>query len=240
MFASHLDVPSELLVPPEAHGRGFCPHDAALVLDGWLRRLAAQDARGRIVLGRLARAFLRRRGHHDLGFSRLGDYSRERLGISAREHQSLATVSARLERLPQLRAAFADGDWSAIRDAVPHDIDGLEADGDGLDPFALDARMRAVLRAMRRIDWQLGRLLRVFLDRRLYRLMEFPSAERYVTERLGLSARKARALVALERKTWQADAFGTAYRAGELSWVRALTLLPIVAEPTAAPWVERA
>ena len=70
--------------------------------------------------------------------------------------------------------------------------------------------------------------------------MEFPSAERYVTERLGLSARKARALVALERKTWQADAFGTAYRAGELSWVRALTVLPIMAEPTAAAWVERA
>jgi len=93
---------------------------------------------------------------------------------------------------------------------------------------------------VRRVDWQLGRLLRVFLDRRLYRLMEFPSVERYVTERLGLSARKARALVALERKTWQADAFGTAYRAGELSWVRALTVLPIMAEPTAAAWVERA
>src|SRR5204863_6379650 len=226
----------------------------------------------------------------ELGFGRLGDYSRERIGLSARELQSLATVSAHLERLPRLRAAFVDGvlswaqirlltavatpedeaewlaraegrtvralaavmrtppdgedddaaaagfrlgcprrvrrlgqevvalarrmaggdltqgqaaeaiaaeglsarppcaeawpaaeppsptpadpdetravfadlDWSAIRDAVPHDIDGLEADGDGLDPFALDARMRAVLRAMRRIDWQLGRLLRVF------------------------------------------------------------------------------
>jgi len=335
-------------------------------VDGWLRRLAAQDARGRTVLGRLAQAFLRRRGHYQLGFSRLGDYSRERLGISARELQSLATVCARLERLPRLRAAFVDGvlswaqirllttvatpedeaewlaraerctvralaavirtppdgedddearfrlrcprrlrllwqqvvdlarcmagseltqgqaaeaiaaeglsarapcgepwpaaepprttpadlhesravfadlDWTAIRDALPEDIEGLDADVDGLDPFALDLRMRAVLQAMRRVDWQLGRLLRVFLDRRLYRLMEFASADRYVTERLGLSARKARALVALERKTWQADAFGAAYRAGELSWVRALTLLPIVAEPTAAAWVQRA
>jgi len=360
-----MDVPPELLVPSEAYGRGFCPHDAALVLDGWLRRLAAQDARGRLVLGRLARAFLRRHGHHELGFGRLGDYSRERIGLSARELQSLATVSAHLERLPRLRAAFVEGvlswaqirllaavatpedeaewlsraegrtvralaavmrtppdgdddearfrlrcprrvrllwqqvvelarrmagteltqsqaaeaiaaeglsarlpcdeswpateaprtppadpdetrtvfaelDWSAIREALPDDVDGLDADANTLDPFALDARMRAVLRAMRRVDWQLGRLLRVFLDRRLYRLMEFPSAERYVTERLGLSPRKARALVALERKTWQADAFGTAYRAGELSWVRALTLLPIVAEPTAAAWVERA
>src|SRR5438552_1175426 len=246
MFASHMDVPSELLVPPEAHGRGFCPHDAALLLDGWLRRLAAQDARGRIVLGRLARAFLRRRGHHDLGFSRLGDYSRERLGISAREHQSLATVSARLERLPQLRAAFADGllSWAQIRlltaVATPEDEAEWLARAEGRTVRALAARMRAVLRAMRRIDWQLGRLLRVFLDRRLYRLMEFSSAERYVTERLGLSPRKARALVAVERKTWQADAFGEAYRAGDLSWVRALTLLPVVAESTAAAWVERA
>jgi hypothetical protein len=361
-----MDVPPELLVPPEAHGRGFCPHDAALVLDGWLRRLAAQEARGRTLLGRLAHAFLRRRGHHDLGFGRLGDYSRERLGVSARELQSLATVSARLERLPRLRAAFADGllgwaqlrllaavatpededawlaraegrtvralaatirtppdgededgarfrlrcprrvrllwqqvvelarrmagseltqgqaaeaiaaeglsartpcgeawpaagapspapadpeetravfadlDWSAIREALPEDVDALDAAADALDPFALDARMRAVLRAMRRIDWQAGRLLRVFLDRRLYRLMQFPSAARYVTERLGLSARKARALVAVERKTWEADAFGTAYRAGELSWVRALTILPVVAERTAEAWVDRA
>jgi len=361
-----MDVPPELLVPPDAYGRGFCAHDAALVLDGWLRRLAAQEARCRTVLGRLAHAFLRRRGHHDLGFGRLGDYSQERLGISARELQSVATVTARLERLPRLRAAFADGvlgwaqlrllvavatpddedewlaraegrtvralaavirtspdgeeeddarfrlrcprrvrllwqqvvelarrmagseltqgqaaeaiaaeglsarppcgeawpaaeppspppadpqetravfadlDWSAIREALPEDVDGLDADADALDPFALDARMRAVLRAMRRIDWQVGRLLRVFLDRRLYRLMLFPSAARYVTERLGLSARKARALIALERKTWEADAFGAAYRAGELSWVRALTVLPVVAERTAAAWVDRA
>src|SRR5690348_4198894 len=100
--------------------------------------------------------------------------------------------------------------------------------------------MRTVLRAMRRLDWQLGRLLRVFLDRRLYRRMLFPSAARYVTERLGLSGRKARALVAVERKTWEADAFGAAYRAGDLSWVRALTILPVVAERTAAAWVARA
>src|SRR6266446_8418802 len=117
MFAQPMDVPPDVLVPPEAYGRGFCPHDAALVLDGWLRRLAAQDTRGRMVLGRLARAFLRRRGHHELGFGRLGDYSRERLGLSARELQSLATVSSRLECLPRLRAAFVDGvlSWAQIR-----------------------------------------------------------------------------------------------------------------------------
>src|SRR5438876_9317260 len=143
-----MDVPPELLVPPEAYGRGFCPHDAALAVDGWLRRLAAQDARGRTVLGRLAQAFLRRRGHYQLGFGRLGDYSRERLGVSARELQSLATVNARLERLPRLRAAFANGvlSWAQIRllaaVATPEDETEWLARADGRTVRALAAVMR--------------------------------------------------------------------------------------------------
>jgi hypothetical protein len=359
-----MDAPADLLVPPEAHGRGFSPHDTAVVIDGWLRRLASQEARCRTILGALARCFLACHGHHELGFARLGDYTRERLGLSAREVQSLATVSARLEGLPRLRAAFAEGvlswaqvrllaavatpdseaewlelargrtvralaalirspgdddeeddgrfrlacprrvrlfwqqvvelarrmagteltygqaaeaiaaeglsarpavdqrwpvpdpaapepahpeetraafvdlDWSALREAAPDDISGFDRDADTLDPFTIDTRMRSVLRTMRRVDWQLGRLLRV--DRRLYRLMLFPSAARYVTERLGISARKARALVTVERKTWEAEPFGMAYRSGDLSWVRALTILPLVAESTAAAWVARA
>ena len=105
-------------------------------------------------------------------------------------------------------------------------MERLAQEVDDLNPAALDARMRAVVRALHRIEWQIGRLLRVFLDRRLYRLMCFPSAARYLTERLGISARKARALVALERKTWEAPALGEAYRAGALSALQALTVLP--------------
>src|SRR2546430_8294412 len=110
-------VPAEYLVPPEAHGRGFQRHDAALVIDGYLRRLAAQDARCRAVLGPLARAFLKRRGQQVLGFARLGDYACERLGLSARELQSLATVTERLEALPAARAAFEAGEvsWAKVR-----------------------------------------------------------------------------------------------------------------------------
>jgi hypothetical protein len=52
--------------------------------------------------------------------------------------------------------------------------------------------------------------------------------------------RKARALIAIERKTWHAPELGEAYREGRLSWVRALTLLPVVGECAAAAWVARA
>src|SRR5439155_11923612 len=116
-------------------------------------------------------------------------------GLSARLPCDESWPATEAPRTPpadpdETRAVFAELDWSAIREALPDDVDGLDADANTLDPFALDGRMRAALHAMRRADWQLGRLLRVFLDRRLYRLMEFPSAERYVTERLGLSARR--------------------------------------------------
>jgi hypothetical protein len=360
-------VPEDLLVPPEAYTRGFSHIDAALVLDGWLRRLAAQDARCRLVLGRVAAAFLRSRAAQQLGFARIHDYAGERLGVSGRELQSLAHVVGRLADLPGLRAAFHTGrlswaqlrllvgvatadteaewlaaalgsstraleatvrkagrtpevedaedepvlrfrlrcsrrvrrlwgetvrlarqvagaeltagqaaeaigaeglsgapagsdppafpaaapyaddaspvpdlDWAAVREALPADVEALADGVDACEAFALDVRLRAALRARQRIDWQMGRLLRVFLDRRLHRAFGFPSAAQYLRERLGVSARKARALVALERKTWQAPGLGEAYRAGDLSWVRAQALLPVAREDTIAAWLARA
>jgi hypothetical protein len=291
-------VPDAVLVPPEAHGRGFSQHETALVLDGYLRRLASQNSRCRTVLGRLAKRFLARSLYHELGFARLADYARERLAISARELESLAAASAALKRLPDVRDAFergelswsqlrlligvatpdtqatwldlargrtvralaalvrdrsataedyepharfrlrcsrrvlrlwrdtvelarrmagseltqgqaaeaiaaeglaarpscaeawpatpsaaraadpdetrtkfADIDWTAVAEAIPDDVTRLADGVEELDARGLDDRMRVVLRAMHRIDWQLGRLLRVFLDRRLYRLM---------------------------------------------------------------------
>jgi len=97
-------------------------------------------------------------------------------------------------------------------------------------PVALDARVRAVMDAMRRVDWQLGRILRLFLDCRLYATLGFSSGARYVRERLGISTRKARMLVALERKTWACPALLDAYRRGAISCLRALTIAPVASE----------
>jgi len=131
-------------------------------------------------------------------------------------------------------------DWSAVVEALPDDVAPLSRDIDTCDPFTLEARMRVGIRALQRIDWQTGRLLRVFLDRRLYWVMQFPSAARYLRERLGMSARKARGLVALERRTWTTPGLAEAYRRGELSWVRAMTILPVLSEETGRKWITRA
>jgi hypothetical protein len=130
--------------------------------------------------------------------------------------------------------------WEGVAEAIPLEVEALARGLDGADAFELDRRMREALRAMRAVDWQVGRLLRMLADYRLLGYLGFASPTAYARERLGLSNRKVRALIAVERKGWGAPALGRAYRAGELSWVRALAILPVANEHDAPAWVERA
>src|SRR5438034_919098 len=236
-------VPAEVLA--DTGDRRTVDRDLrARQLDGYLRRLARQEAVCRRVLGRLARTFLAGRYHNRLGFARLGDWTRERLGLSARQVQDLARVAERLESLPAIAAAFAAGDlsWTQTRLLAPAAAPDSEGEGRALAPAVAPVRIaerrRLARRAMQRIDWQMGVLLRTFFDLRLHRAFGFPSASRYVAERLGLSGRKARALVALERGLRRTPALAAAYREGNVSWLRALTLLPVASRDDA--WVARA
>jgi hypothetical protein len=108
------------------------------------------------------------------------------------------------------------------------------------DPFALDARLVEAMRVLRTIEPRIGQLLRVVVDQRFYRCFGHSVFESYVRERLGISARKAWALLKLERTTLRSADFGRAYRDGHLSWVRALALLPVLDRENAAAWIARA
>src|SRR5437879_12129913 len=102
-------VPAEVLA--DTVDRRYVDRDlCALQLDGYLRRLARQEAVCRRVLGRLARTFLAGRSHHRLGFARLGHYTRDRLPLSARPVQELAPGAARLHRLAASPPASAAAD----------------------------------------------------------------------------------------------------------------------------------
>jgi len=131
-------------------------------------------------------------------------------------------------------------DWSAVEEALPDDVEALTRGAEDLNAFALDQRMRAALRALQRVDFQMGRLLHLLFARRLHRRLGFPTAARYTQERLGLSARKARALVVLDRRSAALPALAAAYRQGEVSWLRALSLLLVADEGSVAAWVARA
>src|SRR5438105_6181914 len=314
-------VPPELLEIPSPQERRRLDRDlCAGLLDRLLRRLACQEALCRQVLGHLARHFLAKRAHQRLGFVRLDDFARERLGLSGPELQELARVAQRPEALPALARAFApgalswshlrllvavatpeteaawlarargesvraleaaiaatrgvppdpderavDGEspgrfhlrcprrvrrlwhhatelasrmsgarlpawraaeaiaaeglaseaadavvdsdppaptrrdaapplppdlWEAIAEALPEPVDRLTLLADTADPFQLDARLRAAVRALQRIDFQTGRLLRLVAQLRLHRAFGVRALPDYVRERLGCSLRK--------------------------------------------------
>ncbi|HEY2387644.1 MAG TPA: HNH endonuclease signature motif containing protein [Candidatus Binatia bacterium] len=109
-----------------------------------------------------------------------------------------------------------------------------------VDPFALDARLVAARHVMQTSDARIGRLLRVIIDHHFYRLLGVGSVDAYVRERLGISSRKAWALVRLEKASFRGDEFARAYADGSLSWTRALALLPILTRDNAGAWVARA
>ncbi len=108
------------------------------------------------------------------------------------------------------------------------------------DAFALDQRALAAVQTIRTCEPRIGRLLRIIVDQRVHRAHRFDSLAAYARERLGLSARKAWALLKIERGTRRGDAFARAYESGTLSWVQALALLPVVDRRNAAAWIARA
>jgi hypothetical protein len=130
--------------------------------------------------------------------------------------------------------------WEAVTEALPDAVERLMSDADHADPFQLDARLRAAVRALQRIDFQTGRLLRLVADLRLHRALGFRSLPDYVRERLCFSPRKARTLLALDRRLQELPNLAAAYRDGQLSLARALVLLPVVLPATEAAWVARA
>ncbi|MCC6765742.1 MAG: HNH endonuclease [Deltaproteobacteria bacterium] len=107
------------------------------------------------------------------------------------------------------------------------------------DPVALDARLVEAMRVLRTIEPRIGRSLRVVVDHRFYGTVGCASFEDYVRERLGISARKAWALLKIEKATLRSGDFARAYREGRLSWVRALSLLPVLDRENAAAWIAR-
>ncbi len=355
------------VVGKAAWGAGF--HDVAHApanLDAAVYKLARGEALARLELGRAAARFSALRGWEPLGFSRLGDYARERLGISGRELSSFAFVATRLAELPRVGEAFAVGElsWSATRllcsvadggsesawlvrarrataselaadvcgsariaigemadaiDEVTDSSDGeprvclsvpcpgriaflwrraielarrmlgsqapvwqaaeaivaeassevaiegeevppaardeipplacrsavqLERhpreDFESLDVFELDEAMRDLVEGLRSMDFELGAALRRIVDLRLHRALGFGSFDAYVRERVGISPAKGRALVAVERRAQEAPALRRALRSGELSWVKALAILPVMGGEHASAWVARA
>ncbi len=111
---------------------------------------------------------------------------------------------------------------------LPAFVQGLVADLDSLDAFALHPRLRRAVALERRLEAELGPLLRKVATGQLYRLRGCPGLERYASDRLGISPRKCWALLRIERAGRRGPPLLCAYREGRISWVQAQALVRIV------------
>ena len=102
-------------------------------------------------------------------------------------------------------------------------LEGLE----DVDAFELDARLRRAFRLEQRLDAEIAPLLRHVSSQPL---------TSFARERLGMSPRKARALLRLERIGELCPTLQAAFRDGTLSWVQAQALAPLVLLDEAGSW----
>jgi len=82
-----------------------------------LAQLSAAIGPLRRVLAAIAERLIATKAHERLCYARLGDYARERPGISARQIQELARVDRALDELPTLERALLSNElpWSKVR-----------------------------------------------------------------------------------------------------------------------------
>ena len=100
----------EVLSPSER--RCVLRNEAGLLLDGLLARVARGRSAVDVALCEGLGALSVGDGALRLGFSGVGDYARERLGLAARTGQSLARLGRALAERPLLRAAVRSGEVS--------------------------------------------------------------------------------------------------------------------------------
>jgi len=140
-----------------------------------------------------------------------------------------------------LRAeAFPGVSWKRPEGPVSDPLAELARGAEDAMPREIDHRLQAAIAFLQSVDLEMGRVLRQMVDRRLFAEIGFEGLERYAAERLDLSARTARRLVALARTEYRAQAVATAFREGRIHAFQAQTIACIATPPTAEAWVERA
>lgn len=96
------------------------------------------------------------------------------------------------------------------------------------DPFELDARLRRAIRLEQRLDAEIAPLLHRVTSPEYEWRARPRTLGSFARERLGMSPRKARALVRLERAGLVCPELRSAWRDGALSWVQAQILVPLL------------
>jgi hypothetical protein len=145
---------------------------------------------------------------------------------------------------PRERDALAPGDRerdfapeseSPARE-LPVQVAALGAGLESADAFELDRRLRLALQLEQTLDAAIAPLLRRVTAAEYEWRGGYQTLASYASDQLGMSARKARALLRLERAGDVCPELRAAYRSGRLSWVKAQCLLPLLLLDIEGAW----
>jgi hypothetical protein len=125
---------------------------------------------------------------------------------------------------------------AGLRVVLPDSVSDDPADG----ATEIDRRLRALVALRQGLAWQQGRLLSTFSSLGLHRALGFLSFGRYCKERLGLGIRRARQLIALDRRLLGLPGLEAAYRNGAISWVKASAVACVADEASERDWLRLA
>src|SRR5213594_5203556 len=114
------------------------------------------------------------------------------------------------------------------------------ADPGELDPWDLDARLRGLVRLRQSLAWRQGRLLAAVASFDLHRELGYDSAGDWCRLVLGMSPRRARYLVSLDRRLDRIPLVADAYRRGLVSWCQARLLVRVARPGTESRWIRYA
>jgi hypothetical protein len=228
-----------------ARGLGPLPRVAAAYESGRLSQLqAALLARVAVAsdqerwVRRAASLTVRRLAHEvrDALPEREGEVREVRAGVGGSDGTDLfeairGAIEAEAANTPGFPSA-ADGLAASLPDAV---VEGLND-----TPRLLDLRLRELVVARQNLAWHQGRLLRLVAEGRLDRDLGYRTFGRYCRERAGMGALCAWQLIALDRRLLRLLRLTAAYRAGDLSLVRASAVIRVATGETEEDWIRLA
>lgn len=119
---------------------------------------------------------------------------------------------------------------------LPRAVVSLGAGLEEADAFELDRRLCRAVRLEQSLDAAIAPLLRVVRCAEYEWRGGYRQLPDYVSDELGMSPRRARALLRLERAGELCPELRSAYRRGRLSWVKAQCLLPLLGLDLEGGW----
>jgi hypothetical protein len=195
-------------------------------MDTLLRNVTSDYGALDVAIGEGLDALTIGRRAMDVGYSNIGDYAREELGINAGTAVKMARLARRLRDRPLLREAVRRGEVTARKAEI--------------DPWRIDAELKQLVAKRTGWDEVFGHVAMLFKRSRAWEPLGFASFGHYCEERLGMAERTVAQRVALEHSLYRIPLLRRALREKRISYEKARVIARHAEGEEVEGWIEKA